>query len=202
MRTSTNSSEFSDSSTRSSMTTHFNSTTTSSSKNTATAIIDLYKSKSKLLDKADLITYVCGSKQEVDELTGGEKAKNGCKAFGLSYDEHLYMRLRKCDHLKAKTIFITFNTIVKATRATKNSSTSRNVVNEEIDRRPLLNSSVNTSSLLLYMLPKQSRQYLEHYFKRLNSSSPRTKFKRLVNKLLQSLYTIPFIRTIHNLFKV
>jgi hypothetical protein len=140
---------------------------------------------------------------------GGEKTKNRFKAFGSSYDEHLYMRLRKCDHLKAKTIFITFNTIVKATR-TKNvcRETSRNFVNEEIDRKPLLSSSVKNSSILLYMLPKQSRQYLEQYFKRLNqlsykySSSPKTKFKRLVNKLLQSIYTTPFIRTIHNLFKV
>ena len=198
-------------------------TTSTTTPPTAIDILNTYKQKSILLDSADLITYVCGSRQEVDELRGDKSnVGSGMKAFGSSYDEHLFMRIRKCDQLKSKTIFVTFNTNVKNSEAAavvvsktthasfKTGETSNSSI-DEVDRRPLLNAtSLKMNSIIFYVLPNQSRQYLEHYFKRQNqlsnknslSSSPRTKFTRIVNKLLQNVYTTPFVRMIKKIFKV
>jgi hypothetical protein len=80
----------------------------------------------------------------------------------------------------------------------------------EVDK-PLLEKQFNftdttthTTTDTLYVLPKQSSQYLEHYFfhKATYKNTTKSKFSRLVNRLLHKMYTIPFVRMIEKLFKV
>ena len=115
--------------------------------------------------------------------------------------------------LKSKTIYITFNTHAGAEKTNTKHSNHDN----EVDK-PLLEKQFNftdtstttttttttTDTNVLYALPKQSSQYLEHYFfhKSTNKTTTKSKFSRLVNRLLHKFYTIPFVRMIERLFKV
>ncbi len=118
------------------------------------------------------------------------------------------MRLRKCMKLKSKTIYVTFNTHEGAEKTNAKSANHDNEV-----AKPLLEKQFNftdttthttTDTNTFYVLPKQSSQYLEHYFfhKATYKTTTKSKFSRLVNRLLHKLYTIPFVRMIERLFKV
>jgi hypothetical protein len=149
----------------------------------------LNKEYSELLDKADLITYICCSMQEIEQL---DTTKSNIKNFGLTKEQNLLNRLRLCETLKPKSINITFSRISPKKKSSKSNADADADANAGDSSESVLLETTQIKENNYYVLPKQTSQYLEHIFLsedklKLKRKGCINSFKRFVDFVLRKM---------------